>query len=60
MGAAACSHNHKILFLSKIQRMEWSTQQSALALTNHKHDIVSMGILHLIEVLHFPSELNLI
>jgi len=57
MGAAASSHSHKILFLSKIQITEWSTQRSALALTNHKHDIVSMGVQHLIEVLHYPYEL---
>jgi hypothetical protein len=50
------SHSHKI-FLSKIQRMEWSTQQSALALTNHRHEIVNKGIQHLIQVLHFHFEL---
>jgi len=57
MTDAASSHSHKMLFLSKIQRIEWSTQQSALALTNQKHDIASTGVQHLIEMLHFPSEL---
>jgi len=57
MEAAASSHSHKILLLSKIQIAEWSKQQSALALTNHKHDIVSMDTQHLIQVLHYPYEL---
>lgn len=41
--------------------MEWSTQQSALALTNHKCEIFSMGIQHLSKYYSSPiSQSNII